>query len=135
MVKKKYTGREDGQDYRTAVAARPGLMLAAKAELLKQVKPLTLNIYKQVEMYKNFKKFVPERYWNDPLYQEPSKETIRRVKVEKKTRQKVRGHLKNYKEAASWNMAMNRKIEDIAFDGGCKKKTIRMQNVRAAHTK
>ena len=120
-MRKNYAGRVAGQDYRTAVAARPALMLAAIDQDLKQVPPLTLNIYKQVEMYKNYRPFVPVKLWIDPLYQKPSEETLRRVKEEKKQRKEFRGKLKNFKQAPSSKENFKKDLEIMAFEGGSEK--------------
>ena len=54
--------------------------------------------FKQVQLYKNYRRFVPPLYQNDKLYDKPSDEILNRVKddtKEKKTRRKIEKERKN----------------------------------------
>ena len=42
-----------------------------------------LNLYKMVEMYKNYRPIVPDEFQSDELYAEPSAEVWKKVKTEK----------------------------------------------------
>ena len=35
--------------------------------------PFGINIYKQVELYKNYRPLVPQKYWSELLYKKPLK--------------------------------------------------------------
>lgn len=115
VIRKRYIGRV-ALEYNTAVVSRPAIMVAAMGETLQTIPRLSINIYKQVEMYKNFKNFVPPQLWNDPLYRKPEQETVLMVKEEKKKRKKFRGDLNEFKSKSKFNKEMKAQLEKIAFE-------------------
>jgi hypothetical protein len=71
-----------------------------------------LNLYKIIEMWKNYRPNVPVNHHSDELYAEPSQEVWPKVKMEKTDRYEFRATLKaeKYEEKV--------KIESLAFGDG-----------------
>ena len=62
-----------------------------------QLESAGLNPYKQVEMFKNFRKIVPERFWTNSLYKKADQKILDKVKKEKQFRQEFQKELKTIK--------------------------------------
>ena len=71
----------------------------------------SLNPYKMVEMWKNYRPAIPIEYQSDALYAKRSEEVLAKVKVEKEDRSEFRATLKEKKYATK------KGIEMTAFDG------------------
>ncbi len=71
-----------------------------------------LNLYKIVEMYKNYRPNVPVEYHSDVMYVEPSGEVWSKKKVEKMERSEFRVNLKAKKDAGK------EQIKSVAFGDG-----------------
>jgi hypothetical protein len=72
-----------------------------------------LNLYKIVEMYKNYRPNVPVEYYSDVMYAEPSEEVWSKVKVEKMERSEFWANLKAKRYAGkeklkAWHLVMVR---------------------------
>ena len=93
-------------------------MLAATDDLLEAIPKMELNVYKKVEMYKNFRAFVPNELWDDPLYQKPNKGTFEIVKKEREERKKFREELNEFKRKKNLVTKLKADVEDLAFGGG-----------------
>jgi hypothetical protein len=72
-----------------------------------------LNPYKMVEMYKNYKPYVPDEFQLDELYDEPSAEVWAKVKTEKMDRAVFRAKLKVTKYSND-----KERLESLALDEG-----------------
>jgi hypothetical protein len=81
-------------------------------EVLKSFQCVGLNLYKIVEMYKNYRSNIPIVYHSDLMYVEPSEEVWSKVKVEKTERSEFRANLKAKKYAGKELM------ESVAFSDG-----------------
>ncbi len=62
--------------------------------MLKPIQCVVLNLYKIVEMYKNYRPNIPIEYHFDFMYAELSEEVRSKVKVEKTERLEFRANLK-----------------------------------------
>ena len=69
-----------------------------------------MNPYKQVEMYKQFRPLVPPKYWNEELYQKPSKDVYNLVKYEVESRKGFKGELNKVKTQAICKDKIKRKL-------------------------
>ncbi len=66
---------------------------------MKPIQCVGLNLYKIVEVYKNYRPNVPIEYHSDLMYAERSEEVWSKVKVEKTERSEFRANLKAKKYA------------------------------------
>ena len=112
-VKQGFWGRNNYKSFKEAVEMRPKLMLGGKAELLVQLEVPGLNIYKQVELYKNFRPLVPQSFWSDPFYARPDFSVMEAVKNEKKSRKEFRQELNEQKRKTR----VKAKVEKVAEVG------------------
>jgi hypothetical protein len=116
MIKNGFYGRygfEDGrygfEDYvydkkmplNKAVGARKMIMKAALEDQLKRIEAPGINIFKQVEMYKNYRKHLPLHVWQDELYVKPADNILEAVKDEKVKRKNFRVELNRDKKMAA----------------------------------
>jgi hypothetical protein len=62
--------------------------------VLKPIQCVGLNLYKIVEIYKNYRPNIPIEFHSDVMYAEPSEEVWLKVKVEKMERLEFRANLK-----------------------------------------
>jgi hypothetical protein len=81
-------------------------------KVLKPIQCVGLNLYKIVEMYKNYRLNVAIEYHSDLMYMEPSEEVWLKVKVEMTERSEFRANLKAKKYAGKEH------IESMAFGDG-----------------
>ena len=112
-MKRGFPGRDKFNAFKDAVNARRTLMDEHKAELLKQLTVPGINIYKQVELWKNFRPPVPDAHRGNELYQKPPEDIMQTVKAEKKMRKDLRGELNKMKQKA--NKAAKVKVEAAAW--------------------
>ena len=109
----KYVGGTKG--LKAAIGNRPKDMKATRGELLKEIEATGINIYKQVEMYKNYRPIVPPRYHNNEMYRKPSKEVFDMVKNEKSNQKEFHGALNAKKTVVQRKNKILAKVEDCAF--------------------
>ena len=112
MIKNGFYGRygfEDGKygfvydkkmPLKTALERRRDVMKAALLDKLVNLEAPGINIYKQVEMYKGYKKLVPLEVWEDELYVKPDTNILTAVKDEKVKRKTFRAELNKEKKKA-----------------------------------
>ncbi len=81
-------------------------------KVLKPIQCVGLNLYKTVEMYKNYRPNIPVEYHYDVMYMEPNEEVGLKVKVEKTERSEFLVNLKAKKYAGK------EQIESVAFGDG-----------------
>ena len=86
MIKRGFYGRSNHCLYSEALRCRKEYI---KNFAIKVIVPPELNPYKQVELYKNFRKLVPQQY-RDVLCPKPSPEVFARVENEKKQKKNDR---------------------------------------------
>jgi hypothetical protein len=116
MIKNGFYGRygfDDGryglEDYqydkkmpiKKAVDARGAIMRGALSDKVKVLQSAGINIYKQVEMYKNYRKYLPLDVWEDELYVKPADNILQAVKEEKLKRNAFRIELNKDKKMAA----------------------------------
>ena len=89
-----------------------GELRAHSISLLLPLKCLGLNLYKIVEMWKNYRPMIPVEFQDDELYAEPDASIKAKVKDEKMFRAESRKVLK----AKKYGDAMEA-VEDVAFGG------------------
>ena len=87
-TRKKYQMNPTG--LKEAVMKRPMDIRQARATLLHRLESPGMNIYKQVEMFKNYRPLVPLEFHDDPVYAEPEEEIKAAVREEKSTRKRNR---------------------------------------------
>mmetsp|Transcript_9528 Transcript_9528/g.15305 ORF Transcript_9528/g.15305 Transcript_9528/m.15305 type:complete len:96 (-) Transcript_9528:795-1082(-) len=86
MVKQGFCGREKYSTLKEAVENCPIDIKVTNPSLLKRLNTPGLNIYKQVELYTQYCRIVPERFWANDLYRHPLDKILTAVKKEKKKR-------------------------------------------------
>jgi hypothetical protein len=84
-----------------AVEARGAIMRAALSDKVKVLQSPGINIYKQVETYKNYRKHLPLHVWQDELYVKPADNILQAVKEEKLKRNAFRIELNKDKNMAA----------------------------------
>jgi hypothetical protein len=84
-----------------AVGARKMIMEAALLDQLKTLQAPGINIFKQVEMYKNYRTLLPLEVWHDELYIKPDPNIMAAVKEEKVKRKTFRAELNKDKKKAA----------------------------------
>ena len=72
-----------------------------------------LNPYRMVEMYKNYRPYVPDEFQSDELYAAPSAEVWEKVKTEKIDRVEIQAKLKVTKYSDD-----KERIESMSLDEG-----------------
>ena len=87
-TRKKYQMNPTG--LKEAVMKRPMDIRQARATLLHRLESPGMNIYKQVEMFKNYRPLVPVEFHDDPVYAEPEEEIKAAVREEKSTQKRNR---------------------------------------------
>ena len=84
--RKKY--RMNANGLKEAVAARPCIIREAMVTHLLRITANGINIYKQLELWKNYRPHVSGEAQRDELYQEPTKELIEAVLKKRGQRKK-----------------------------------------------
>jgi len=77
-----------GKGLKLAVNNRGTDIRAARSTLLHQIEAPGMNVYKQVEMFKNYRPLVPPEFQGDSVYAEPDEMIVNAVKEEKVTRKR-----------------------------------------------
>lgn len=95
-----------------AVNNRPQDIRGYQAELLKQIEPPGINIYKQVELAFKYAPNVPEDKRSNELFIPPPQEVVDAVTMEGKMRKELRGQLNAEKKKVQ--KELKRKIEAVA---------------------
>jgi hypothetical protein len=113
MIKNGFYGRygfEDGKygfvfdkklPLAKAIERRRSVMKAALVDKLINLEAPGINIFKQVEMYKGYRKLLPLEVWADELYVKPDPNILTAVKDEKVKRKTFRAELNKEKRAAA----------------------------------
>ena len=79
VTRKNYPKNSAG--LKDAVMKRTTDIRQARAALLPQLESPGMNIYKQVEMFKNYPPLVPVEFQDDPIYAEPEEDITRQICV------------------------------------------------------
>ena len=77
-----------GKGLKVAINNRGTDIRAARSTLLHQIEAPGMNVYKQVEMFKNYRPLVPPEFQGDSVYAEPDEMIVDAVKKEKVTRKR-----------------------------------------------
>ena len=100
-VKKDFFTRKNypknAQGLREAVRNRPTDIKTSQEKLLRRLEPPGTNIYKQVEMFKNYRPLVPVEFQDDLMYAEPAEDIKVAVKEEKEARKRSRDKINEKK--------------------------------------
>ena len=116
-VEENFERRSDYHTFDQAMSNQKKSIKDSEGRLLKGIAVPGINIYKQVELHKNYMPLIPHRYWHEPLYKKPSKSIVNAVKREKKDRKVFRSDLNEKKKSVMRKGDMKAKVEDMAIGG------------------
>ena len=88
---------KNAKGLREAVTNRPTDIKTSQEKLLRRLEPPGTNIYKQVEMFKNYRPLVPVEFQDDLMYAEPAEDIKVAVKEEKEARKRSRDKINEKK--------------------------------------
>ena len=90
--------------------------MEAIPELLKPIAAPGLNIYKQMEMWKEYRPIIPQKYWNNDRYVYPPAVVIDAVKREKRDRKWFKAKLNAKKLDVQNKVNIMAKVKKVAFE-------------------
>ena len=99
----------------TAAPSAAPIMNDSEGGLLKMLTPPGINIYKQLELYKNYRPLIPQKYWSKLIYKKLLKHIIDAVKKEKKDRKEFREDLNAMKLSAQRKGEVNVVVGEMAM--------------------
>ena len=114
-VRRNFEGKKDYPNFTEAVKNGKEIMKDLEGGLLKILTPPGINIYKQVELYKNYRPLLPQKYWSKSLYKKPLKHIIDAVKKEKKDKKEFREDLNVMMWSAQRKGEVNAMVEEMAM--------------------
>lgn len=94
-----------------AIASRPATMKGLKDEYLKQLESFGINIFKRVELYKNYRPVVEVEFQDDELYQKPPEALMEAVKDERVKRTVFHAELKSKKQRVARIQVLKEKLD------------------------